>query len=272
MCGRYASMRDTADLVLLTGAADETASAGEAETVPPQSANVAPTDPVRVLLQIDGRRVLRSHRWGLVPPWSKDMAGAARMINARIETIAQKPSYRRALRTARCVLPADGWYEWQRSDTGRTPFLVRRADGRPLWLAGVWARWHPPGGGSGEVDAVSTVAVVTGPAPSELEWLHERAPLAVPDRSVDQWLASDGSDPQPALEMLAGAGYPPLAWHPVSREIGNVRIKGAHLMEPVPGMQAVPPVQPVPPVPAGTGGSNVGSETSTAAPGPLALF
>jgi putative SOS response-associated peptidase YedK len=248
-------MRDTADLVLLTGAADETADAGEPETVPAQSANVAPTDPVRVLLRVDGRRVLRSHRWGLVPPWSKDMAGAARMINARIETIAQKPSYRRAVRTARCVLPADGWYEWQRSDAGRTPYLVRRADDRPLWLAGVWARWHPPGGGY----AVSTVAVVTGPAPSELEWLHERAPLAVPDRSLDQWLGADGSDPQPVLDLLAGAGYPPLAWHPVSREIGNVRIKAAHLMEPAPS------------VPAGTG-NDVSSETSAAAPAPLALF
>src|ERR1700760_3420976 len=101
MCGRYASMRDTADLVLLTGAADETADAPAAAAAPPgavpdRSANVAPTDPVRVLLSPSGQRVLRRHRWGLVPPWSQDASGAARMINARVETIAEKPAYRRA--------------------------------------------------------------------------------------------------------------------------------------------------------------------------------
>lgn len=255
-------MRDTADLVLLTGATDETSVAEPASGAAPPtpSANVAPTDPVRVLLLTGGRRVLRTYRWGLVPSWSKDTAGAARMINARIESITEKASYRRAVRTARCVLPADGWYEWQRADpdggtstgrSGRTPYLVRREDGQPLWLAGIWARWHPPAGGA----PVSTVAVVTRPAPAELQWLHERAPLAVPDRFLDQWLTADGSDPQQVLESLVGAGYPPLAWHPVSREIGQVRIKSAHLMEPLPGS-----------------GGPVSSPTVSAPVGPLTLF
>jgi putative SOS response-associated peptidase YedK len=266
MCGRYASMRETADLVLLTGAADETAPEAAHETAPArdvapaQSANVAPTDAVRVLLQAGGRRVLRSHRWGLVPPWSKDTTGAARMINARIETIVDKRSYGRAVRTSRCVLPADGWYEWKRVETEgrahtRTPYLVRREDGRPLWLAGVWARWHPPGDG----EPIPTVAVVTGPAPGELEWLHERAPLAVPDRFLDRWLDADGSDPQPVLDSLAGAGYPPLAWHPVSREIGQVRVKSARLMDPVTLDHA-------------GGTADVGCGTSATGAAPLALF
>lgn len=228
-------MRDTADLVLLTGAADETdETANDAADVRPRpdpvtSANIAPTDHTRVLLTDDGRRVLRRHAWGLIPPWSKGPEGAARMINARIETIADKPSYRRAVRTARCVLPADGWYEWQVGERGRVPHFVQRADESPLWLAGVWSRWHPPGGAA----PVASVAVITGPAPEQLAWLHDRAPVVVPDPLMATWLDADGSDPQPVLDTLARVGYPPLTWHEVGRGIGQVRDKGAHLTLPV---------------------------------------
>ncbi len=224
-------MRDTADLVLLTGAADETAD-GRADDVadlgPVQSANVAPTDRARVLLKQDGRLVLRRHRWGLIPPWSKGPEGAARMINARLETVATKSSYRRAVRTARCLFAADAWYEWQVTPEGRLPHLVQRADREPLWLAGIWARWHPPGGG----DPVATAAVITRPAPDELSWLHDRAPAVVPPGFFEQWLASDGDDAAAVLEALTGVGYPALDWYPVSREVGQVRVKGAHLMDP----------------------------------------
>jgi putative SOS response-associated peptidase YedK len=244
-------MRDTADLVLLTGAADETGEpadtaepaeaaeqAGTGKPAEPQpssagpdpvcSANVAPTDRARVLLSVGGRLVLRRHVWGLIPPWAKGPEGAARMINARVETVAGKPSYRRAVRTARCLLPADGWYEWRAGAQGRQPHLVQRCDGHPLWLAGVWARWHPPGGGA----PIASAAVLTGPAPPELAWLHDRAPLVVADSFFSRWLDADGSDPQPVLDTLAAAGYPPLHWHPVSRELGQVRVKGAQLMRP----------------------------------------
>ena len=231
-------MRDTADLVLLTGAADETADEraedDAARPDPVRSANVAPTDRARVLLRHGDGLVLRRHRWGLIPPWSKGPEGAARMINARIETVATKPSYRRAIRTARCVLPADAWYEWQVTADGRHPHLVQRGDHEPLWLAGIWARWHPPGGGP----PITTAAVITRPAPEELSWLHERAPMLVPTTLFDQWLGGDGGDAGAVLETLTGAGYPPLEWYPVSREVGQVRVKGAHLMEPE--VKAVP--------------------------------
>lgn len=231
-------MRDTADLVLLTGAADETGGAdlqkadpapgGPEGPDPVRSANVAPTDRARVLLIEDGKLVLQRHRWGLIPPWSKGPEGAARMVNARIETVADKPSYRRAVRTARCLFAADAWYEWQVTEQGRHPHLVQRADDGPLWLAGIWSRWHPPGGG----DPITSAAIVTGPAPEELSWLHDRAPVAVPESMFSAWLNADGTDPQPVLDTLTSVGYPPLHWHPVSREIGQVRVKSAHLMEP----------------------------------------
>jgi putative SOS response-associated peptidase YedK len=224
-------MRDTADLVLLTGAADQTdEDAAEKDRPDPvRSANVAPTDRARVLLMDEQQLVLRRHVWGLIPPWSKGPEGAARMVNARIETIADKPSYRRAIRTARCLFPADAWYEWQVTERGRLPHLVRRADGRPLWLAGIWSRWHPPGGGP----VISSAAIVTGPAPAELSWLHERAPVAVPESMFSTWLEADGADPQPVLDTISSVGYPPLEWHPVSREVGQVRVKDARLMQPV---------------------------------------
>ncbi len=221
-------MRDTADLVLLTGAADETGPEEDDDRPDPvKSANVAPTDRVRVLLVAGEQRVMRRHVWGLIPPWSKSREGAARMINARVETVAEKPAYRRAVRTSRCLLPADAWYEWQVGEQGRVPHLVKRADGGPLWLAGVWARWHPPDGAP-----VASVSVLTGPAPTALRWLHDRAPLVVPDPFIDEWLAGDGGDPQGVLDTLCSVGYPPLEWYRVSRAIGQVRDKGAHLMLP----------------------------------------
>jgi putative SOS response-associated peptidase YedK len=240
MCGRYASMRDTADQVQLTGAADETGPEQDDDRPDPvQSANVAPTDRVRVLLAPDRKRVLRRHVWGLIPPWSKSREGAARMINARVETVVDKPAYRRAVRTSRCLLPADAWYEWQVGEQGRVPHLVKRADGRPLWLAGLWSRWHPPDGGP----PIASASVLTGPAPSELTWLHERAPLVVPDPFMDEWLASDGEDPRGVLDTLTSVGYPPLEWYRVGRGIGQVRDKGAHLMLPAPesGIEVAPP-------------------------------
>ena len=227
-------MRDTADLVLLTGAVDETGEnlaepAARPAPDPVLSANVAPTDRARVLLMEDGKLVLRRHAWGLIPPWSKGPEGAARMVNARIETVAEKPSYRRAVRTSRCLFPADAWYEWLVTEQGRQPHLVRRADDEPLWLAGIWSRWHPPGGGP----AISSAAIITGPAPDQLSWLHERAPVAVPESLFSTWLDADGADPKPVLDTLQSVGYPPLDWHPVSREVGQVRVKTPHLMEPV---------------------------------------
>ncbi len=240
MCGRYASMRDTADLVLLTGAADQTGPAEDDGPDPVKSANVAPTDRVRVLFSLDGQRVLRRHVWGLIPPWSKGPQGAARMINARVETVAQKPSYRRAVRTSRCLLPADAWYEWLADEQGRIAHLVKRSDERPLWLAGVWARWHPADGGP----PVASASVLTGPAPRQLAWLHDRAPLVVPDPFMDEWLASDGGDAQGVLDTLCSVGYPPLDWYRVGRGLGQVRDKGAHLMVPVRGGESPTPAEP----------------------------
>jgi putative SOS response-associated peptidase YedK len=221
-------MRETADLILLSGAEDETGPDDGQGPDPVKSANVAPTDRVRVLLSPDGKRLLRRNVWGLIPPWSKTAQGAARMINARVETVADKPAFRRAVRTSRCLLPADAWYEWQVGELGRVPHLVRRADGQPLWLAGVWARWHPPDGGP----VVASASVLTGPAPAELSWLHERAPLVVPEPFMDEWLSSDGGEPGGVLDTLCSVGYPPLEWYRVGRGVGQVRDKGAHLMLP----------------------------------------
>jgi putative SOS response-associated peptidase YedK len=230
-------MRDSTELVLLTGAADETGEDAieKAAPDPVRSANVAPTDRVRVLLRDEGRLVLRRHVWGLIPLWSRDTRGAARMINARVESVATKPAYRRSVRSARCLVPADGWYEWQQTDERRIPHFVQRADGQPIWFAGIWARWRLPG----DAEPTDSVAVITGPSPSVLAWLHDRAPVVVPEGFTSRWLGSGdtplaaNADVQPLLDTLMSAGSPPLSWHQVSREIGQVRVKDARLMAPV---------------------------------------
>lgn len=230
-------MRDTAELVLLTGAADETGEDAVDATAPDpaRSANVAPTDRTRVLLQDAGRLVLRRHVWGLIPPWSSDTRGAARMINARVETVATKPAYRESARGRRCLVPADGWYEWQQTEHGRIPHFVYRADGQPIWFAGVWARWHSPGSS----EPRDSVAVITGPSPSDLTWLHDRAPMVVPEAFAPRWLGATDTAPgrsadvQPLLDTLTSLDYPALSWHQVSPEIGQVRVKDARLTAPV---------------------------------------
>jgi putative SOS response-associated peptidase YedK len=230
-------MRDSTELALLTGAADETGedAIDNAAPDPVRSANVAPTDRVRVLLRDEGRLVLRRHVWGLIPPWSPDSRGAARMINARVETVATKPAYRRSVRSARCLVPADGWYEWQQTDEGRVPHFVQRADGQPIWFAGIWTRWRPPAG----AEPTDSVAVITGPSPNALAWLHDRAPVVVPEGFASRWLGSGDSplsmnaEVQPLLDALMSHGCPPLSWHRVSREIGQVLVKDARLMAPI---------------------------------------
>ncbi len=137
MCGRYASSRDARDL----------ASAFEVEEPPeeviPPSWNVAPTDPVYAVLQRDDRRLLRVLRWGLVPSWAKDAKGAARLINARQETVTEKPAFRAAYQRRRCLLPADGYYEWQVEGTRKQPWFLTSREGEPLAMAGLYEVWCP---------------------------------------------------------------------------------------------------------------------------------
>jgi putative SOS response-associated peptidase YedK len=231
MCGRYAASRSPDDLVIEFEAV-------KAEGQPPLPAdyNVAPTKDVYVVRQKKERdaegapaggthRELRAVRWGLVPAWAKDPSIGNRLLNARVESLTEKPAFRTAARSRRCLVPADGWYEWaKRLDVpGKQPYFVTPQDGSVLAFAGLWEVW-----GRGE-DRLYTCTVVTAPAVGVLEEIHPRMPLVLPRDRWGAWLDPDQQD----LAALAGPTPPELVetleLRPVSTAVNNVRNNGPEL-------------------------------------------
>jgi putative SOS response-associated peptidase YedK len=217
MCGRYATTRTSLDLSALFEAVDE------AGTLEP-TWNAAPTDPVPLVRHTsDGRRVLRVARWGLVPAWSKEPRGGRRMINARAETVATTAAFARSFAVRRCLVPADGWYEWRVQNGRKQPYYLTPKDGGILAFAGLWATW-----GSGP-DQLVTCSVVTMAAAGPLTAVHDRMPLFLPPERWGEWLTA-----APAAELLR----PPTArlldgieLRPVDTAVGNVRNNGPELVK-----------------------------------------
>lgn len=243
MCGRYASIKAPTDLADEFRAVDATDGAAEPDY------NVAPTKSVVTVVQrhprdADGRhdpdvteRTLRQVTWGLVPSWAKDPKGGARMINARSETAAEKPAFKRAMRARRCLIPADGWYEWQRGPDHKQPYYTRYADGSSLAMAGIWEFWKPKDDPEDAYpDGLVTAAVLTTSAVGELAQVHDRMPLLLPPSAWDAWLdpdtpAEDGSVAAwlaPPSDELVGS----LELRPVSPLVNSVRNNGPQLLEP----------------------------------------
>jgi putative SOS response-associated peptidase YedK len=220
MCGRYATTRSDTDLSVLFDAVNVT------EHLEP-SWNVAPTDPVP-LIRVSQRleaRVLDTARWGLVPPWAADLRGAARMINARAETVATSPAFAPSFAKRRCLVPADGWFEWVRDGKKRQAYYMTPADGGPLAFAGLWSM-------SGK--EVLTCTIVTTAALGGLTRVHDRMPLILPPERWSSWLAG-GGDPVETLRPPAVAALDAIEVRAVRPDVGNVRNNGPELiMEPVP--------------------------------------
>ena len=228
MCGRYASSRGADDLVAHFGVEE----VPEEQLAP--SYNVAPTDPVPVVLERSGTRLLKVVRWGLVPSWAKDAKGAARLINARSETLADKPAFRAAYARRRCLVPADGYYEWKNDGGRKQPWFLSARDGGPLAMAGLYEVWAPPEG-----DRLWTCTVITTSAPDELGEIHDRTPLLVPPGDWDRWLDPELEDPGQGL-LVPGVPGVLDAW-PVSPAVGNVRNDGPELVAPLAEEPAEPP-------------------------------
>jgi putative SOS response-associated peptidase YedK len=218
MCGRYASSRKPDDLVGYFEVQDPP------EEVLPPSWNVAPTDPVYAVVQRESRQ-LRVLRWGLVPSWAKDPKVGARFINARRETVATTNAFRAAYAKRRCLLPADGYYEWKPEGTGKQPYFLTSTTGDPLAMAGLFEHWKRPDG-----TWLSTCTVLTTSAPDDLGEIHDRTPLLVPEELWAVWLDPEVTDPDAVL--VPGTPGVLDAW-PVGPEVGNVRNNGPHLVDPV---------------------------------------
>jgi putative SOS response-associated peptidase YedK len=239
MCGRYVSVQSDADLVEEFDVEEVVG-----DPVPP-SYNVAPTDVVRGVVErvpkdagdADTVRQLRTLRWGLVPTWSRDAKGGARMINARVETVTSKPAFKAAAARRRCLLPALGYYEWaQRDDGGKAAFFLHDPDGRPLAMAGLYELWRDPAKADDDPARwLWTCTVITRPATDVLGHIHDRCPVLVPEHAWSDWLDCRSDDPATADAILRALPEPHLQPDRVSDAVGNVRNNGPELIEPRPG-------------------------------------
>jgi putative SOS response-associated peptidase YedK len=184
--------------------------------------NVAPTQPIAIVRQ---PRKLELLRWGLIPHGSHTLSAGARGINVRVETVARAPAYRSSFRSRRCLVVLDAFYEWQRRDKKKQPFLVRRPDGAPLVLGGIWDRAVT---GDGEV--VESCAIITRPAAGIVATLHDRMPLLLSPDQYASWLDPSARD---ATSLLAGADVE-LAAFPVRTLVNDPKHEGPELIEPTP--------------------------------------
>lgn len=228
MCGRFAQPRSAEELARIFHARPATDLAGE-------RFNVAPTDEVAAVVEHHGERVVDAFRWGLVPFYAGSARDGARLINARAETVERSPAFRTAFARHRCIVPADAFYEWRpRRDpeTGRAvrsqPFAVRRSDGEPLALAGLWSSWRDPDTAA----RLYTCSILTT-VPNELvARIHDRMPVVLDPGDWDAWLA-EGTPPERLRSLLRPAPEERLHAYAVSPAVNNVRNEGPELLAPL---------------------------------------
>ena len=182
-----------------------------------RSWNVAPTDPVYVIAERDGQRQLGSMKWGLIPHWAKDTRSIH--INARSETIATTPAFRDSFARKRCLIPADGFYEWEPADKGRTPHWVYRADGYPMVFAGIWASRKDPETGEWQ----RTCSIITKGAEGVISSIHDRMPVSLVPEVWDSWLDRDMEDPEAALSLIQTIEPDSIMEHIVSSKVNSVK-------------------------------------------------
>ncbi len=223
MCGRVTIQTPAAEI------AREFALVGVRAAIERPRYNLAPTQLMPVVLN-DGERMLDALRWGLIPSWAKDAAIGSKLINARSETVAEKPSFRSALKRRRCLVLVDGWYEWQQTTKPKRPFLFRRKDKRPLAFAGLWEEWHAPD--TGEV--LRTCAVLTTGPNRLMERIHDRMPVILPPEAQQVWLRPEPQEAsvlQPLLVPLADESL--LEAYEVARVVNSPMNDVAACVEPV---------------------------------------
>jgi putative SOS response-associated peptidase YedK len=175
------------------------------------------------------RRYLSELRWGLIPSWAKDPKVGDRMINARSESLADKPAYERAFRRHRCLVPAEGFYEWQRRGSGKQPMFIHRRDGEPMALAGLWAAWRDEN--DSEADWLRSCVIVTTNANDTVAPLHDRMPVVLEERDWDRWLDPEPGDVDALARLLAPADDDLLVAYPVDTRVNNADNDGPELVE-----------------------------------------
>jgi len=192
------------------------------ESVIPARYNIAPTQQIAAVRDNEsGVRELVMLRWGLVPFWAKDPSIGNRMINARAETVAEKPSYRNAYKHRRCLVLASGFYEWRKEASGKTPYFITTEDESPFAFAGLWEDWTDKESG----ESLQTTTIITADANDFMESLHHRMPIILQTESADRWLSGDND----LIHNVADITPPLKAWV-VDRRVNNARNEGAELI------------------------------------------
>ena len=218
MCGRYTLYAHEDDLATLF----------EVETYPLTARyNIAPTQSVPVIRQRrDGQRVMEEMRWGLVPHWVKDpKAFKANLFNARSESAAEKPSFRDAMKTNRCIVPASGFYEWKVEGAGKQPYYIQRTDGQPMAFAGLYSVWT-----KGSEPLVSCT-ILTTESEGPMRELHHRVPVILEPGEWDRWMDPSEVEPRAVEDLLDPPEDDVLTWYRVDRLVGNARVDAPELIE-----------------------------------------
>lgn len=234
MCGRFVSSSSPERIAAYFGAESEVESLG-------RNYNVAPTNDIYgVVADPDGRRELQVFHWGLVPSWAKERKIGQRMINARAETLAEKPAFKGVFKKHRCIIPMDGFYEWAPGLDGgpvtksgkpvKRPHFVHRVDGEPLAVAGLWSAWRDRAEGA-DAPWLHSATVVTTNANGTMAPVHDRMPVILPKAMWDIWLDPLNQNIEMLAKLLVPAPDDMLEMHEVSTEVNNVRNKGAHLID-----------------------------------------
>ena len=225
MCGRYVSS-SSATVLESYLAIDEV----KAEPLD-ESYNVAPTDEVYAVVERDQKRLLGTMKWGLVPWFSKDPKTGAKMINARAESVPTKPAFRRAFEKRRCLIPADGFYEWKKPEDGgkKIPYFIHGTDGRPIVFAGLWEVWRE----SEDSEPLRTCTIITTSANDLLRSIHDRMPVVLPPERWEEWLDPTNDDLDGLRGLMVPAPNDLLELYPISTKVNSVRNDGPELLEPL---------------------------------------
>lgn len=220
MCGRFVLTADAASLVEAFGLGSV-----PVETVPRY--NIAPTQPVAVITNAEPTK-LTYHRWGMIPSWAKDISIGSKMFNARAETAAEKPSFKSALKRRRCLIPANGFYEWP--EKGKNPMYIH-FDGDPVFaFAGLWETWRSPDG-----DEINSCTILTGEPNDYIRQFHNRMAIILPKEAYTEWLFSGEMKPEEALSMLQPFPADKMRAYEVSKLVNSAHTEGADLIAPVGG-------------------------------------
>jgi putative SOS response-associated peptidase YedK len=220
MCGRYTLTSAPEAIRALFRYAEQ-------PNFPPRY-NIAPTQPIPIVRLVEGKREFALVRWGLLPSWVKDPKAFSLLINARGESVLDKPAFRAAMKYRRCLIPADGFYEWQKAGTRKRPFYVRAKDGGPLAFAGLWECWTGPNG-----EELGTAAIVTTRASHALSPIHERMPVVVPPEAFNLWLDCKAVDAETAAALIAPARDDLLEAHEIAAAVNRVANDTPALIEPL---------------------------------------